>query len=66
MKLTQAQLSSVTSNGRLVMTCWLPSGNLKIGMIITLKNLEGKWKIEELYHTTDSKLLNIDWKVGGL
>lgn len=49
--------------------CWLPSSGLRVGMRLTLKDLDPDvvWKIEELGEIQlPRSALNKEWHVGGL
>jgi hypothetical protein len=66
MKVTQVELSNVGTPAHMV--CWLPHthGKLKVGMVVSLKEGQGMWKIEHVYSTQDHYEINRKWNVGGL
>lgn len=67
MKYVQVNLFEINSNRNLV--CWIEKDSrVKIGKIITLKNQEGRWRVNDIYSGIEKELdeLHRDWKVGGL
>lgn len=67
MKYVQVDLLEVNSSRNLV--CWIEKDSrVKVGKIITLKNQDGKWRVNNIYSGIEKDLdeLHQDWKVGGL
>ena len=50
------------------MACWLPAdAGLKVGSVVTLKNVEGKWTVKELFSIVmEHYEINRKWEAGGL
>jgi hypothetical protein len=63
-KIVQVHLSKETEH----IVCWLPAEpKLKVGLILSIKGLEGKYTIKEVYSTVmDHFEINRKWDVGGL
>lgn len=67
MKYVQVNLFEINSNRNLI--CWIEKDSrVKKGKIITLKNQEGRWRVDNIYSEIEKELdeLHQDWKVGGL
>lgn len=67
MKYVQVSLLKTDSNCNLV--CWLEKDKrIKQGKILTLKDVEGRWKVLEIYSLVEleHEELQKEWKVGGL
>jgi hypothetical protein len=66
MKVWQVELRQREAGGRMV--CWTDADpRLKVGAVISLKGVTGKWVVEKLYKTDrDSASIKRDWRVGGL
>jgi hypothetical protein len=67
MKYIQVSLLRTDLNCNLV--CWLEKDKrIKPGRVLTLKDTEGKWKVQEVYSLVELEQdeLQKDWKVGGL
>lgn len=64
MKIVQVHLADDKKH----MTCWLPAdARLKVGTVLTLKNIEGKYTVKEIYSTVMEQYeINRKWDVGGL
>lgn len=67
MKYVQVNLFEINSNRNLI--CWIEKDSrVKKGKIITLKNQEGRWRVDNIYSGIEKEFdeLHQDWKVGGL
>jgi hypothetical protein len=64
MILVQCKLSHDNTS----MVAWIEKRkNVKEGNFVTLKEDKSTlWKIEELYYSSDSSVINKGWEVGGL
>lgn len=56
------------SQDKKVLVCWIPvDKRVKTGVKLTLKGLDGWWRVNEMYFILQSRdNINRDWKVGGL
>lgn len=62
-QLVQCQLS----NGPAKMTAWLDAAKgPKVGNFVTLKNVDGLWRVDKVGKPRAADTINGDWKVGGM
>jgi len=64
MRIVQVHLAKGNNH----MACWLPAdAGLKVGSVVTLKNVEGKWTVKELFSIVmEHYEINRKWEAGGL
>ena len=64
MKIVQVHLSKDKDH----MACWLPAdAGLHKGSVVSLKDLEGKWTVQEVYTIVmEQHDIKRKWNVGGL
>lgn len=66
MKIVQVELENVGHSE--YMLCWLSTEVYKIKprMVVSLKDVDGLWKVTKIYTTQDHYKIKRKWEVGGL